>query len=78
MNQPAPPPTGTVGTRIQLFLEKIAPLSKDLAAGGKRKAAALRKLRRLCENRGRQVAQRLCLANGQTLPLPLSRRPAGH
>jgi len=49
-NRPAPPPpTGAVATRIQLFLEKIAPLSKDLAAGGKPKAAALRKLRRLCE-----------------------------
>ena len=49
-NRPVPPPpTGVVATRIQLFLEKISPLSNDLAAGGKRKAAALRKLRRLCE-----------------------------
>ena len=49
-NRPVPtPPTGVVATRIQLFLEKITPLSKDLAAGGKPKAAALRKLRRLCE-----------------------------
>jgi hypothetical protein len=56
--------TAAVDTCIRLFPNKIAPLSKDLAAGGKRKATPLRKPPRLCGTEVNKLRKGFCLANG--------------
>jgi hypothetical protein len=42
-------PGRNLDARVQAFLERIAPLSADLAAHGRARALALKKLRRICQ-----------------------------
>jgi hypothetical protein len=50
-NHPLRPqePQLNLDARAQAFLERIAPLSADLAAHGRTRALALKKLRRICQ-----------------------------
>jgi hypothetical protein len=55
------PPRGTrdpvlnLDARAQAFLDRIAPLSADLAAHGRTRALALKKLRRICQAEVRRL-----------------------
>ena len=61
---PGGPPANHVGpatlnsnldARAQAFLDRIAPLSADLAAHGRTRALALKKLRRICQAEVRRL-----------------------
>jgi hypothetical protein len=71
-----PPPRGTrdpelnLDARAQAFLDRIAPLSADLAAHGHTRALALKKLRRICQAEVRRLKAKLSPA---TVKLYLSK-----
>ena len=63
--RPSGKPRGTrdpelnLDARAQAFLDRIAPLSADLAAHGHTRALALKKLRRICQAEVRGLKERL-------------------
>ena len=73
---PSGKPRGTrdpelnIDARAQAFLDRIAPLSADLAAHGHTRARALQKLRRICQAEVRRLKERLTPA---TVKLYLSK-----
>ena len=48
-------PVLNLDARAQAFLDRIAPLSADLAAHGRTRALALKKLRRICQAEVRRL-----------------------
>src|ERR1700745_1430098 len=74
--RPSGKPRGTrdpelnIDARAQAFLDRIAPLSADLAAHGHARALALKKLRRICQAEVRRLKERLSPA---TVKLYLSK-----
>ena len=74
---PSGKPRGTrdpelnLDARAQAFLDRIAPLSADLAAHGHTRALALKKLRRVCQAEIRRAAHP---GHRQTLSLQVPRR----
>jgi hypothetical protein len=68
-------PELNLDARAQAFLDRIAPLSADLASHGRTRALALKKLRRICQAELRRLKARLSPA---TVKLYLSKyRDAG-
>jgi hypothetical protein len=63
-------PELNLDARAQAFLDRIAPLSADLAAHGRTRALALKKLRRICQAELRRLKARLSPA---TVKLYLSK-----
>jgi hypothetical protein len=63
-------PELNLDARAQAFLDRIAPLSADLAAHGRIRALALKKLRRICQAEVRRLKERLSPA---TVKLYLSK-----
>src|SRR6516165_10013810 len=63
-------PELNLDARAQAFLDRIAPLSADLAAHGHTRARALQKLRRICQAEVRRLKERLTPA---TVKLYLSK-----
>src|SRR6516165_8011284 len=63
-------PELNIDARAQAFLDRIAPLSADLAAHGHTRARALQKLRRICQAEVRRLKERLTPA---TVKLYLSK-----
>ena len=74
--RPSGKPRGTrdpelnIDARAQAFLDRIAPLSADLAAHGHTRTLALKKLRRICQAEVRRLKERLSPA---TVKLYLSK-----
>src|SRR6266436_7947509 len=74
------PPRGTrdpelnLDARAQASLDRIAPLSADLAAHGRTRALALKKLRRICQAELRRLQARALSGYRQTLSLQVPRR----
>src|ERR1700757_452200 len=73
------PPRGTrdpqlnLDARAQAFLDRIAPLSADLAAHGRARALALKKLRRICQAEVRLLKAHYTPGYRQVLPLQVPR-----
>jgi hypothetical protein len=78
--RPSGKPRGTrdpelnLDARAQAFLDRIAPLSADLAAHGHARALALKKLRRICQAEVRRLKAKTLSGYRQTLSLQVSRR----
>src|SRR5580692_11231896 len=58
-------PELNLDARAQAFLDRIAPLSADLAAHGRTRALALKKLRRICQAEVRRLKANFTLATSR-------------